>query len=57
MATPGPSATPDIQLVAQCVRSELGDILDKATGPKDVVIQQELMSLLSHIANVKFLKR
>ena len=57
MATPGPSATPDLQLVAQYVRSELGDILDKTPGPKDIVIQQELMTLLNHIASVKFLKR
>ena len=56
MATPGPSATPDLQLVAQYVRSELGDILDKTPGPKDIVIQQELMTLLNHIASVKFLK-
>lgn len=57
MATPGPSATLNLQLVSEYVRSELGGLLDKTAGPKDVVIQQELMSLLSHIANVKFLRR
>ncbi|KAL5471513.1 hypothetical protein EMCRGX_G029636 [Ephydatia muelleri] len=56
MATPGPSATLNLQLVSEYVRSELGGLLDKTAGPKDVVIQQELMSLLSHIANVKFLR-
>lgn len=57
MATPGPSTTPDFQLIAQHARFELGDILDQTDGAKDVVIQSELMSLLNHIANVKFLKR
>lgn len=56
MATAGQSATPDFQLIAQWARSELGDILDKVDAPKDVVIQPELMSLLNHVASVKFLK-
>ncbi len=46
----------DVQCVADAARDQLSNILTEVDGPKDVVIQADLMSLLNHVTPFSFLK-
>ena len=48
---------PDLQLLSDRAREQFADMLGEVDGPKDVVIQSELMSLLEHVTPMKFLRR
>ena len=48
---------PDLQLVSDCARLELANILNTVSGKKDVIIQPDLMSLLDHVTPFAFLKK
>lgn len=52
-----PPAELDLQLVSDEARSQFADILSRVEGKKDIVIQQELMSLLDHVTPIAFLKK
>lgn len=52
-----PTPELDLQLVSDEARVQFADILGRVEGAKDVVIQQELMSLLDHVTPIGFLKR
>ncbi len=47
----------DVQCVADAARDQLSNILSEVDGPKDVVIQADLMSLLNHVTPFSFLKK
>ncbi len=48
---------PDLQLLSDRAREQFADMLGEVDGPKDIVIQSELMSLLEHVTPMKFLRR
>lgn len=52
-----PAPELDLQLVSDDARAQFADILGRVEGTKDVVIQQELMSLLDHVTPIGFLKK
>lgn len=52
-----PAPELDLQLISDDARSQFADILGRVDGPKDIVIQQELMSLLDHVTPIGFLKK
>lgn len=52
-----PAPELDLQLISDDARSQFADILGRVDGHKDIVIQQELMSLLDHVTPVGFLKK
>lgn len=47
----------DLQCVADAARYQLTEMLAEVDGPKDVVIQPELMSLLNHVTPFPVLKK
>ena len=47
----------DVQLVSDRAREQFADILGEVDGKKDIVIQQELMSLLEHVTPMTFLRK
>ena len=52
-----PAPELDLQLISDDARSQFADILGSVDGKKDIVIQQELMSLLDHVTPLAFLKK
>ena len=52
-----PAPELDLQFVSDDARSQFADILGRVEGKKDVVIQQELMSLLDHVTPMGFLRK
>lgn len=52
-----PLAELDLQLISDDARSQFADILGRVDGKKDIVIQQELMSLLDHVTPIGILKK
>lgn len=52
-----PAPELDLQLISDDARSQFADILGRVEGRKDIVIQQELMSLLDHVTPIGFLKK
>lgn len=52
-----PAPELDLQLLSDDARSQFADILGRVDGQKDIVIQQELMSLLDHVTPIGFLKK
>lgn len=57
MAIPEDTDILNLQYVADIARDQLTDMLSEVDGPKDVVIQSELMSLLNHVSPFSFLKK
>lgn len=47
----------DLQLVSDDARSQFAEILVRVEGKKDIVIQEELLSLLDHVTPIGFLKK
>ena len=57
MATEGEQKDEDfLQELKDIARYEFEDILKEMNGPKDLVIQPELMSVMEHVTPVKFLR-
>lgn len=52
-----PAPELDLQLLSDDARIQFADIIGSVDGPKDIVIQQELMSLLDHVTPIAILKR
>lgn len=52
-----PAPELDLQLISDDARSQFADILGHVAGQKDIVIHQELMSLLDHVTPIGFLKK
>ena len=52
-----PPADLDLQYVSDDAQDQFADILARVEGSKDIVIQQELMSLLDHVTPINFLKK
>lgn len=57
MASPEDTDPLDVQYLADAARDQLANMLQEVDGPKDVVIQAELMSLLNHVTPLSFLKK
>ncbi len=51
------SPLPDLHLLADRARGQFADMLGEVDGPKDIVIQSELMTLLEHVTPMSFLRR
>ena len=47
----------EVQLISDDARQQFANILDRVEGKKDIVIQQELLSLLDHVTPISFLKK
>ena len=52
-----PAPELDLQLISDDARVQFADILGSVPGKKDIVIQQELMSLLDHVTPITFLRK
>lgn len=48
---------PDLKDVAEIARIQFTDMLAGEEGKKDLVIQEELMSLLEHVTPMGFLRK
>ena len=48
---------PDLQDVSDLARMQFNKMLSSVRGPKDLVIQTELMTLLEHVTPISFLRK
>ena len=53
----GPVSGIRVTEVCDNAKTQFEELLNRVNGPKDLVIQKELMSLLEHVTPMKVLKR
>ena len=53
----GPVQGIKVTEVCETAKTQFEELLNGVNGPKDLVIQKELMSLLEHVTPMKVLKR
>ena len=53
----GPVSGVKVTEVCDTAKTQFEELLNGVNGPKDLVIQKELMSLLEHVTPMKVLKR